>query len=263
MPCLGILMGFRVLVDLERVEVVELIEPQQAVLPELRVVDLAFFEQQFAADHAVARNRVAFKLDARDVELLAFVDIDDQRNRLLLVVVGQLGNRAKVDVAELPVGLLQVFEALADCGGIEPVAVLDGERGAQALGVLHGLVAGEGDRSQPVALAFFNRHQDVDALASAGTEGEPVQAAFVANLRLRLFHRGVGVALVAIGLAHALGVLFELRGVVRLRKQVLKDDRVGNADRLQVLHRAPQIQRAQVLVARESECCRPSPSGLP
>ena len=32
---------------------------------------------------------------------------------------------------------------------------------------------------------------------------------------LRLFHGGVGIALVAIGLAHALGVFFELGGVDR------------------------------------------------
>ena len=48
----GILVGFGVLVDLERVEVLQLVEAQQAVLPELGVVDRAFVEQQFAADDA-------------------------------------------------------------------------------------------------------------------------------------------------------------------------------------------------------------------
>jgi len=44
---------------------------------------------------------------------LAFVDVDHEGNRLFLLVVGGLGNRAKVDVAQLAVSLLQVFQALA------------------------------------------------------------------------------------------------------------------------------------------------------
>ena len=150
--------------------------------------------------------------------------------------VVQLGDGAKVDVAQASVGLLQVFQALADGRGVEPVAVLDGEGGAQGLEVGDLLVAGEGDGAQPVAAAFFDGHLDVDALALARPEGEPVQSALVANLGLRLLDGGVGVALVAVGLAHALGVFFELGGVVGLGEEVLEDDGVGNADGLQVLH---------------------------
>ena len=39
---------------------------------------------------------------------------------------------------------------------------------------------------------------------------------------LRLSDGGVGVALVAVGLAHALGIFFELGGVVGLGEQVLE-----------------------------------------
>ena len=114
--------------------------------------------------------------------------------------------------------------------------------GAQCLHIGDGLVAGEGDRAQPVARALFNGHEDVDALALVGPEGEPVQPALVANLRLGLFDGGVVVALVAVGLAHPLGVLLQLGGVEGLRKQILEDDRIRNADGLQVLHRAAQKQ---------------------
>jgi hypothetical protein len=82
-------------------------------------------------------------------------------------------------------------------------------------------------------------------------EGEPVQSALVANLRLRLLDGGVGVALVAVGLAHALGVFFELGGVVGLGEEILKDDGVGNADGLQVLHGPAQVEPADVPVAHE------------
>ena len=167
------------------------------------------------------------------------------------VVEDGLGDGAEVDVAQLPVGLLQVLQALADQRGVEPVAVFDGEGGAQRLHVVHRLVAGEGDGAQPVARALFDGHQDVDALALVGPEGEPVESALVANLRLGLFDRGVVIALVAVGLAHPLRVFLQLGGVEGLRKQILEDDRIRNADGLQVLHRAAQQQAADVLVAGE------------
>ncbi len=156
----GILMGLGVLVDLEGLEVLQLVEAEQAVLPQLGVVDLAFFEQQLAADDAVAGDGVALKLNARDVEGLAFVDVDVERDRLLLVVVGEFGDGAEVDVAQLAIGLFQVVQALADQSGVEPVAILDGKGGAQGFDVGDGLVAGEGDGAEPVAAAFFNGHAE-------------------------------------------------------------------------------------------------------
>ena len=49
---LRVLVGLRVLFDLQRVKVVKLVQAQQAGLPEVAVVDLAFFQQQLAADDA-------------------------------------------------------------------------------------------------------------------------------------------------------------------------------------------------------------------
>ena len=244
-------MGLGVLIHFERLEVFELVEAEQAVLPKLGVVDRALVEHQLAADDAVAGDGVALELDARDEELLAFVDVDVHRHGLLLLVGGELGDGAEVDVAEAAVGLFQVVEALADQRGVEPVAVLDGEGGAQRLQVGDLLVAGEGDGAEAVAAALFNGHLNVDALALVGPEGEPVQSALVADLGLGLFDGGVRVALVAVGLAHALRILFELRGVVGLREEVLEDDGIGNADGLEVLHRAAQVERADVPVALE------------
>ncbi len=68
---------------------------------------------------------------------------------------------------------------------------------------------------------------------------------------MRLFHRGIGVALVAIGLANPLRIFFELGGVEGLREQILEDDGVGNADGLEVLHGAAQVKRAHMGVAGE------------
>ena len=61
----------------------------------------------------------------------------------------------------------------------------------------------------------------------------------------------VVVALVAVSLAHALGILFQLGGVKSLREKILEDDGIGDADGLQVLHRAAQQECVDVLVAAE------------
>ena len=61
--------------------------------------------------------------------------------------------------------------------------------------------------------------------------------ASIANVRSRLAGERLEVAAVAIRLAHALGVFVELGGVEGASKEVLEDDRVRNADRLQVPHR--------------------------
>ena len=147
----GVLMSFGVLIDLERLEVFELVQAQQAVFPELGVVDLALVEEQLAADDAIAGDGVALELDTGDIELLAFVDVDLQRDGLLLLVVDGLGDGAEVDVAQRAVRLLQVFETLADEGGVEPVAVLDSEGGAKGLDIGDVLIPGKGDGAEPVA----------------------------------------------------------------------------------------------------------------
>ena len=99
-------MSFGVLVHLESLEILKLVEAQEAVFPQLGVVNGPFIEHQFTADHAVARNGVALKLNARYVERLAFVDINIPRDGFLIVVVGRLGDSAKVDVAEGAISLL-------------------------------------------------------------------------------------------------------------------------------------------------------------
>jgi hypothetical protein len=246
-----VLVSLGVLVDLEGLEVLELVEAEQAVLPELGVVDGPFIEQEFAADDFVAGDGVALELDAGDVERLAFVDVDLERDGLLLIVVDRLGNGGEVDVTKLAVGLLEILKTLLHHGSAEDLTILDGEGSAQGLGVADGLVASEGDGAQAVARALFDGHGDVDTLALVGAEGKEVQAAFVADLGLGLFHRSVGVAFVAIGEADALGVFFQLGGVEGLREEVLKDDGVRDADRLQVLHGAAQNEAAEMLVADE------------
>ena len=71
--------GLRIALDiggvflLQHFEVAELVEAQDAVVPQLGIEHVAFIEQDFAADDFVARGGVAREIDAADEELLAFV----------------------------------------------------------------------------------------------------------------------------------------------------------------------------------------------
>ena len=142
----GVLFG--VLIDLKRVEIVQLVQAKQALFPQVAVVDLAFFEQQLAADDAVAGDGVALELDPRHGKGLALIDVDVQEDQVLGIIDARGRHRGEVDVAQRTIGLAQIIQTLADGGGIEPFPVLGGELSAQRFDVRHMRVAGEGDAAQ-------------------------------------------------------------------------------------------------------------------
>ncbi len=132
-PSCDVLLDLGILLGLQLLEILQLVQAQQAELPQVAVVDLAFFQRQLAADDLVARGGVALELDAADVELLAFVQVDAQADGRLLVVGIGVRDRREVDVAQRGVRLAQRFKAFADGFGIEDVAVFDLEQRAQSL----------------------------------------------------------------------------------------------------------------------------------
>ncbi len=150
------------IVGLELVEIAELVQAQQAEFPVARVVDLAFFQRNFAADDFVAGGGVALELDAAHVELLAFVHVDCQIDDLLLVVELGVGDGSEVDVAGFAVGFAQVLQTLGDFFAAENFAVLHGEKAAQSGTVGDGFVVLEGDGAEAVALALLDGHGDID-----------------------------------------------------------------------------------------------------
>src|SRR5271154_904662 len=121
--------GVRI-VGLELVEIAELVQAKQAQFPITRVVDLPFFERNFASDNSVPCSRVALELDATYLELLALVHINDQIHRLLLVVELGVRNRGEVDVAFSAVSFTQVLEALGNFFPAEDVPVFHREKAA-------------------------------------------------------------------------------------------------------------------------------------
>ena len=71
---------------LDGVEIAELVQTQNAQFPEPVVEHLAFVQQQFAADHFVARRGVSGKFDAPHEELLLLIELHGQIHDFLGVV---------------------------------------------------------------------------------------------------------------------------------------------------------------------------------
>src|ERR1700735_161102 len=121
--------GFLIALDLgvfglERLEIIELVEAQQADFPEPVVEEIAFVEKYFAANDLVARGGIAGEFDAADEELLLLVEFQGQVDDLLVFhdVENRLGG--EIDVAVLTVELLIVVESLAQLLGRKNVALV-------------------------------------------------------------------------------------------------------------------------------------------
>ena len=79
----------------------------------------------------------------------------------------------------------------------------------------------------------------------------------IAQLRLGIVHHGLEVAVLLQGVTDAFRVLFQFGGVKRFGKNAFQENRLGNADWVQVLHGSLQRAAAHVLIALESGSCRP------
>ena len=150
------------IVGLELIKIAELVQAQQAQLPVMRVVDLAFLQCDFAADDFVAGGGVALELDAAHVELFAFVDVERYVHDLLFVIETGVGNAGVVDVAILTVSLAQVLDALGHFFAAENVAILHRDKAAESGVVPDGFVVLEGNGAEAIAIPLLDGHGDVD-----------------------------------------------------------------------------------------------------
>ena len=129
------------IVGLQLLEVPQLIKPQQAEFPKALVVNLAFLERDFAADHFVAGGGVAVEFDSPHVELLALVHVNVEQHQFLVLVEGGVGNRGEVDVTQFAVGVAQVVQALGDfCRGEKMSPSLMGKSERRALALVTALL---------------------------------------------------------------------------------------------------------------------------
>src|SRR5882672_5636090 len=110
-------------VFLDAVEVIELVQTQDADFPGALVEKLALIEKKFAADDFVAGGGIADKIDAADVILLFFVKAQGGVNALGGVVDIKLGLGGEIDEAVLAVGFGVILHGFADFGGGKDVAL--------------------------------------------------------------------------------------------------------------------------------------------
>ena len=198
------------MIRLKRLEVLQLVQAQQTQLPQVAVVNLTFLQRQFTANDLVTGRGVALKFNAPNEELLAFIEIDLQRDLVRLVVGVGVGHGSEIDVPERGVRLAQVLQTFANGLGVEDVAVFDLELRAQRTRVGNRLVAAEGDLLQLVAIAFLYWHFDVDGLPGLFRKW-PVPWRFgVVNLCLWVTDERFEVTLGLIEVAHPLGVFVQL-----------------------------------------------------
>ena len=61
----------------ERVEVVELIQPENAQFPQAVIENLALVEEQLAANHFIARGGIAGKFDAAHIVLFLLIELQE------------------------------------------------------------------------------------------------------------------------------------------------------------------------------------------
>ncbi len=112
------------LVFLDAVEIIELIQAQNADFPGALVEELAFIEEEFAADDLVASGGVADEVDAANVVLLLFGKAQGDVDALGGVVDIELGLRREIDEAVLAISFGVILHGFPDFGGGEDVAFL-------------------------------------------------------------------------------------------------------------------------------------------
>src|SRR6267154_1992965 len=117
------------LVFLDSIEVIELVQTQDADFPGALVEELALVEKKLAADDFVASRGVADKIDTTHVVLLFFVKAQSDVNALGSIVDLKLRLGGEIDEAVLAVRFGVILHGFADFGGGENVAVFEGEDG--------------------------------------------------------------------------------------------------------------------------------------
>src|SRR5260370_4299471 len=147
------------LVRFDLVEVVELVEAQDAELPETLVEELAFIDHQLSANDFVARGGVAAEVDAPDEILLLLVKPHGEINDLIGVIDFRVRLGREIDETVFTVDFAVGFESLANFFSVADVALFEGERALQLADLV-----GQGffrirtdyfDSAHAVALALF------------------------------------------------------------------------------------------------------------
>ncbi len=101
-----------------------MVEAQNAEFPQAVIVNVAFIQQNLAADHFIPRGGVAGEIDAAHEELFPLIG---RQRQVDFVAVGdhvERGLRHEVDIAKFAVKLLHLLDAFAQLGGREDITIV-------------------------------------------------------------------------------------------------------------------------------------------
>ena len=207
------------------------------------VVNVALVEQNLAADHFVARGGVAGEIDAAHEELLAFVG----RQREVDLVACPGSDRRRAPAQSRCSRIRRTASSSARC----PCAAWRSRRhrhrsSRKTFFCRKSVVRNSFTPTKVILFRCISWPSSTGMVISARLPGlfglnsgyAETLAAGVAQRDRVVEHARREVAFVLIELPDAFLVFFELGGVVGLGEHVFEEDRVRNADRMQVLHRA-------------------------
>src|SRR5208283_5042696 len=256
----GVALDLRGLVRIQLVEIVQLVQPQNTDFPGVLVEERAFVNQQFAADHFVARGGISGEVDAPDVVLLAFIELHGDVNALGVFVEIRFRGWHKVDESVAPVDFPVILERFAYFGGRKNVSLFQREHALQRVHLqrkgLVRIVAGDFQSAHAVALALYDRDGDVDRLPfrSSGKGYAEPPALRIEILQDRVPHQHLVVAVIRVQPADAhFNVLDELVVVVGLAEHIEFRYAQGNPVRPVIVHRADQFPAAEDVVPRKQD----------
>ncbi len=115
------------ILGLDGLEVIELIQTQQAEFPQIVAEHVAFTEHELAANYFIAGSRVAAEIDSPDKKLFLLVERERQIDCFRIVVNVRVRHGGEVDETIVAVKFGVVLNRLADFCHAENFALLDRE----------------------------------------------------------------------------------------------------------------------------------------
>src|SRR5712675_1838491 len=244
------------LVFFDAIEIIELVQTQDADFPSALVEELALVEKKLAANDFVAGGGVADKIDAADVVLLFFVKSQSDVNALGSIVDIKLGLGGEIDEAVLAIRFGVVLHGFADFGGGEDVAVFKGEDGPKGIDLKRksfiGIGANDFQRSHVVPLALFDRNSDIDgfAVGPAGNRNAHAETGGIDIFEDRVFHNHFEIAIILIQPADTdFEVFVELFAIVGFGENGNVPKIKGNRVRAIMAHGANELAIAESVIA--------------
>ena len=247
-------------VGFESVKIIELVQTENADLPQTLVEELAFVDQKFAADDFVAGSGVPREIDAADVILFLLIKFQSDVDDFVRVVNIEIRFGRKVDEAILSIDADVIFHCLAQLGDIQHVALGQRENLLQCLYFeRQGFVRiGAHNLQGPhlISRTFFNRNRDVHGLAVRLRHQGNGHAEFVAFrvdiFKERFFYQDAEIAVVLIETANAdFEIFVELVSVEGFRENAEFRKVHRNCVRPVVAHGADQFAVAESMIAGE------------